>query len=206
MPIVLSIVRRYRNYKNSQIRREADRINDQEYLSYCIDTYQNLIFSICYKLTGNYFDAEDLTQDTFLSAYRNFSKFDGKNEKAWLARIATNKCLDYKKRGARSEVPTQEEFFAAQPQAQGSDNTCETLCMQKLVLEELRRCCETLKPPYDEIAEKYFYQEMSVGEIASALNRNEKTVQTQVYRAKAMLRKLYEKNRSGKGRDDRWRT
>ncbi len=206
MPIVLSIVRRYRNYKNSQIRREADRINDQEYLSYCIDTYQNLIFSICYKLTGNYFDAEDLTQDTFLSAYRNFSKFDGKNEKAWLARIATNKCLDYKKRGARSEVPTQEEFFAAQPQAQGSDNTCETLCMQKLVLEELKRCCETLKPPYDEIAEKYFYQEMSVGEIASALNRNEKTVQTQVYRAKAMLRKLYEKNRSGKGRDDRWRT
>ena len=200
MPIVLSIVRRYRNYKNSQIRREADRINDQEYLSYCIDTYQNLI------LTGNYFDAEDLTQDTFLSAYRNFSKFDGKNEKAWLARIATNKCLDYKKRGARSEVPTQEEFFAAQPQAQGSDNTCETLCMQKLVLEELKRCCETLKPPYDEIAEKYFYQEMSVGEIASALNRNEKTVQTQVYRAKAMLRKLYEKNRSGKGRDDRWRT
>lgn len=206
MPIVLSIVRRYRNYKNSQIRREADRINDQEYLSYCIDTYQNLIFSICYKLTGNYFDAEDLTQDTFLSAYKNFSKFDGKNEKAWLARIATNKCLDYKKRGARSEVPTQEEFFAAQPQEQSNDNTCETLCMQKLVLEELKRCCETLKPPYDEIAEKYFYQEMSVGEIASALNRNEKTVQTQVYRAKAMLRKLYEKNRSGEGRDDRWRT
>ena len=206
MPIVLSIVRRYRNYKNSQIRREADRINDQEYLSYCIDTYQNLIFSICYKLTGNYFDAEDLTQETFLSAYKNFSKFDGKNEKAWLARIATNKCLDYKKRGARSEVPTQEEFFAAQPQEQSNDNTCETLCMQKLVLEELKRCCETLKPPYDEIAEKYFYQEMSVGEIASALNRNEKTVQTQVYRAKAMLRKLYEKNRSGEGRDDRWRT
>ena len=206
MPIVLSIVRRYRNYKNSQIRREADRINDQEYLSYCIDTYQNLIFSICYKLTGNYFDAEDLTQDTFLSAYKNFSKFDGKNEKAWLARIATNKCLDYKKRGARSEVPTQEEFFAAQPQEQSNDNPCETLCMQKLVLEELKRCCETLKPPYDEIAEKYFYQEMSVGEIASALNRNEKTVQTQVYRAKAMLRKLYEKNRSGEGRDDRWRT
>ncbi len=206
MPIVLSIVRRYRNYKNSQIRREADRINDQEYLSYCIDTYQNLIFSICYKLTGNYFDAEDLTQDTFLSAYKNFSKFDGKNEKDWLARIATNKCLDYKKRGARSEVPTQEEFFAAQPQEQSNDNTCETLCMQKLVLEELKRCCETLKPPYDEIAEKYFYQEMSVGEIASALNRNEKTVQTQVYRAKAMLRKLYEKNRSGEGRDDRCRT
>lgn len=162
-------------------------------MAYCIDTYQNLIFSICYKFTGNYFDAEDLTQDTFLSAYKNFSKFDGRNEKAWLARIATNKCLDYQKRGVRNEVPTQEEFFVVQPQAQSSDNNCETLCMQKLVLEELKRCCETLKPPYAEIAEKYFYQEMSIGEIANALDRNEKTVQTQVYRAKAMLRKLYGK-------------
>ena len=178
----------------SQVRRGADRINDQEYLSYCIDTYQNLIFSICYKFTGNYFDAEDLTQDTFLSAYKNFSKFDGTNEKAWLARIATNKCLDYRKKGARSEVPTQDEFFAAQPQEQNADNTCETVYMQKLVLEELRQCCETLKPPYDEIAVKYFYQEMSVGEIASVLGRNEKTVQTQVYRAKAMLRKQYGKH------------
>lgn len=175
-------------------------------MSYWIDTYQNLIFSICYKFTENYFDAEDLTQDTFLSAYKNFSKFDGRNEKAWLARIATNKCLDFQKRGARSEVPTQEEFFAVQPQAQSSDNTCETLCMQKLVMEELKRCCETLKPPYDEIAEKYFYEEMSIGEIANALDRNEKTVQTQVYRAKAMLRKLYGKSRFKEGRDDRWGT
>jgi len=163
-------------------------------LSYCIDTYQNLIFSICYKFTGNYFDAEDLTQDTFLSAYKNLSKFDGKNEKAWLARIATNKCLDYQKRAARSEVPTEEKFFAAQPQTPDMDNTCETACMQKLVMEELKRCCETLKPPYDEVAVKYFYQEMSIGEIAGMLGRNEKTVQTQVYRAKAMLRKQYGKN------------
>lgn len=169
----------------------ADNISGQEDLSYWIDTYQNLIFSICYKMTGNYFDAEDLTQDTFLSAYKNRSRFDGNNEKAWLARIATNKCLDFRKKSARGEVPTQEEFFAVQPQS--SENGCETVCMQNLVLEELKRCCKNLKPPYDEVAEKYFYREMSVGEIADALGRSEKTVQTQVYRAKAMLRKLYQK-------------
>lgn len=160
-------------------------------MSYWIDTYQNLIFSICYKMTGNYFDAEDLTQDTFLSAYKNRSRFDGNNEKAWLARIATNKCLDFRKKSARGEVPTQEEFFAEQPQK--SENACETVCMQNLVLEELKRCCRMLKSPYDEVAEWYFYREMSVGEIADALGRSEKTVQTQVYRAKAMLRKLYQK-------------
>lgn len=169
-------------------------------MSYWIDTYQNLIFSICYKFTGNYFDAEDLTQDTFLSAYKNLSRFDGKNEKAWLARIATNKCLDYRKKSARNEVPTQDEFFAGQQQS--GDNTCETVCIQNAVLEELKRCCRMLKSPYDEIAEKYFYQEMSISEIAGVLGRNEKTVQTQVYRAKAMLRKLYKKAGYRERRDD----
>ena len=87
------------------------RINAQEQLSYWIDNYKDLIFSICYKITENYFDAEDLTQDTFLSAYKNIARFDGKNEKAWLARIATNKCLDFKKRGAAGQIPTEDEFF-----------------------------------------------------------------------------------------------
>ncbi len=142
-----------------------------------------------------------MTQETFLSAYRNRSRFDGTNEKAWLARIATNKCLDYQKKGARKEVPTQEEFFAVQPPS--GDNACETVCMQNLVMEELKRCCSMLKPPYDEVAERYFYREMSIGEIAGALGRNEKTVQTQVYRAKAMLRRLYQKAGFGERRDDR---
>ena len=92
-------------------RKEADKISDQEYLVSLIESYQNLIFSICYKYTSNYFDAEDLTQDTFLSAYKNFSHFDGKNEKAWLARIAVNKCLDFQKRSVKGEVPTQEDFL-----------------------------------------------------------------------------------------------
>ena len=40
-------------------------INAERQLEAYIDQYQNLIFSICYKYTENYFDAEDLTQETF---------------------------------------------------------------------------------------------------------------------------------------------
>ena len=60
----------------------ADCITREEYLEYLIHTYQNLIFSICLKSVGNPFDAEDLTQDVFLSAYKNLSRFDGTYEKA----------------------------------------------------------------------------------------------------------------------------
>lgn len=74
--------------------------------------YQDLIFSICYKFTANYFDAEDLAQDTFLAAYKNYASFDGANERAWLCRIATNKSLDYLKRAGRRSVPTEDVYFS----------------------------------------------------------------------------------------------
>lgn len=162
-------------------------------MSYWLDTYQNLIFSICYKMTENYFDAEDLTQDTFLSAYRNIARFDGRNEKAWLARIATNKCLDHKRKCAAGEIPTEDEYLIDRQEEHTSDNSSESTCLQTLVMEELKQCCKSLKPPYDEVARRYFYEEQSVGQMAAELGRNEKTVQTQVYRARAMLKKLYGK-------------
>ena len=72
-------------------------ITEKQYLEYLIKQYQNLIYSICLKSVGNPFDAEDLTQEVFLSAYKNLSRFDGTYEKAWLSKIAVRKCLDYLK-------------------------------------------------------------------------------------------------------------
>ena len=61
---------------------------EKQYLEYLIKQYQNLIYSICLKSVGNPFDAEDLTQEVFLSAYENLSRFDGNYEKAGLSMIA----------------------------------------------------------------------------------------------------------------------
>ena len=153
-----------------------------------------MIFSVCYKITGNYFDSQDLAQDTFLSAYKNFSHFDGKNEKAWLCRIATNKCLDFKRKASNNQIPTEDTFFEL---VQDNQTPLEEQCLENQVKEKLLWCCKKLKSPYDEIAVKYFYDECSTAEIAIELKRNEKTVQTQVYRAKAMLKNLYGKEQVG---------
>ena len=55
--------------------------------------------------------------------------------------------------------------------------------------------CQSLKPPYDEIAKAYYYDEMDAAEIAMKKGMKLKTVQTQIYRARAMLRKLYGKEK-----------
>lgn len=155
-----------------------------------INKYQNLIFSICFRLTGDYFEAEDLAQDTFLSAYKNLHTFDGANERAWLCRIATNKCIDYLKRAGRRSVPTEDEFFSSITDSRSSP---EDLALENAVKQKLFRLCDSLKPPYREVALAYFYYELDVGEIAGRSGKNIKTVQTQIYRAKAMLKNLYQK-------------
>ena len=159
-----------------------------------IDQYQNLIFSICYRIVGDYFEAQDLTQETFLAAYRNLDSFDGANEKAWLTRIATNKSLDYKKQAARRLIPTEDTSLNAITDSWSDGSSPpETHYMEKEVRRQLYQTCSSLKPPYNEIALEYFYQERTVEEIAKKHGKNKKTIQTQVYRARDLLRKHYRK-------------
>ena len=166
--------------------KEVAEINSEEYLTELIDRYQNLVFSLCLKVTNDYFAAEDLTQETFLAAYRHSDSFDGNNEKAWICRIASNKSIDYIRNSARKMIPTDDEAFGEQQSGMGIP---EKVYLEEEVRSELRDNCRKLKPPYDEIAYLHFCEEKSPDEIANTVERNLKTVQTQIYRARSMLRK-----------------
>lgn len=77
-----------------------------------------------------------------------------------------------------------------------SEETPESICMEREVKETLLMACRRLKPPYNEIAQAYYYEEMEVKEIAEKRGQKIKTVQTQLYRARDMLRKIYRKENS----------
>ena len=78
-----------------------ENIDSKENLIRLVNQYKNLVFSVCLKLTGDYFVAEDITQETFILAYTHYESFDGNAEKAWICRIASNKCIDYQRQAAR---------------------------------------------------------------------------------------------------------
>lgn len=61
-----------------------------------IDQYTDYLFSYAYLKIGKREDAEDLVQETFLSAYKNRNQFKGQSaEKTWLVAILKNKIIDY---------------------------------------------------------------------------------------------------------------
>lgn len=168
-----------------------EKIDSRENLIRLINQYQNLIFSICLKFTGDYFAAEDLTQETFISAYSHLSEFRGEAEKAWLCRIASNKSIDYCRAAARRMVPTSEEEMSDWGMVDKQDPLHEVL--NREVLEELKRCCQALSPPYDEIALKHFLDGKTAKEIAEQSGIGLNTIKTQIHRAREMLKKSFRK-------------
>lgn len=71
-----------------------------------ITTYWNAVFSFCLKMTRNLHDAEDLTQETFISALKYLERFDGKNPRAWLFTIAHAKYVDARRKARRENTLT----------------------------------------------------------------------------------------------------
>lgn len=163
-----------------------DRKNDL--MENAIEKYGRLILAICTSMTGDSYEAEDLAQDTFISAYRNLDTFDGMNMKAWLVKIASNKCRDYRKSAARRSTPTPQETFEQMTDAAPIP---EDMVMARDSEKRLEDFCLSLKEPYRSVALAYFRDHMNPQEISMATGKNLKTVQTQIYRSKAMLQKLW---------------
>ena len=59
-----------------------------------VESYQGRVYNLSLCMLRNAQAAEDVTQDTFFSAWRSIGKFRGGSFKAWLMRIATNLCRD----------------------------------------------------------------------------------------------------------------
>lgn len=152
-----------------------------------MDRYKDLVFSICLRLTGDYFAAEDLTQETFLSAYRHLDSFDGKNTKAWLARIAANRAVDHNRALARRDVPSDDDA-SMDKAAPGGTGPPEVFSAREAV-RTVEEACGQLPESMRSDALMYFVDGMSAGEISKRTDVPLKTVQTRIYRAREILRK-----------------
>ncbi|MFY9913170.1 MAG: RNA polymerase subunit sigma-70 [Nocardioidaceae bacterium] len=100
---------------------EAATFDDERTFSDAADRHRRELHVHCYRMVGNFEEAEDLVQETLLRAWRSRGSFDrgtasggGGNFRAWLYRIATNACLD-SLRGSSSRRVTSFDSFAEVP-------------------------------------------------------------------------------------------
>lgn len=162
----------------------------EEFLN-IVRQYERLIFTICLSFTKNCFDAEDLAQETFLSAYKNIKKFDGRNPKAWLTTIAANKCKDYLKSSARKmDLLSETEL----DNIEDMGNSPEDIVINSATEERIQELCLKLKEPYRTVSIDYFCKDLKLSDVSKNTGKNLKTLQTQLTRSKRLLKALWKED------------
>lgn len=170
-----------------------------------VENYQKLVFTVCYQLVKDYQEAQNLTQETFLSAYKHIDRCQVAYLKPWLARIAANKAKDYLKSAYMRKVQLSEDIDAdvgigmTQRGGQQISHSPDDIFLEKEEIRQVRDQIYQLKEPYLKVSVLYFLQEKSTAEIAELLDRPVKTVKTQLYRAKNMLKETLKKSMQEEG-------
>ena len=149
--------------------------------------YEKLVFTVCYQLVKDYGEAQNLTQDTFLSAYQHIDYHQGASYKPWLIRIASNKAKDFLRSAYHRKVETADDWDALPMETQKSAEQEAVSKDTALLIAEIIRGMEE---PYRKVSILYFLEERPLPEIARILDRPPKTIETQLYRARKKLKAI----------------
>ncbi|MBM2815901.1 MAG: polymerase, sigma-24 subunit, subfamily [Ignavibacteria bacterium] len=161
--------------------------------------YKRLITSLIRKMVRDEVEVEDLTQETFIKAYKSLSSFQ-KNYtfSAWLYKIASNSCIDYlrKKRfktvslSHPSPSGDEEIYLEIEDVTQKTDSAI--LGEEKKLA--LNRAIESLPAQYREIIKLRHEEELDYNDISLQLAIPLGTVKAQLFRARKLLYTELRKN------------
>lgn len=147
----------------------------------------------------NHEDVQDLMQETYVNAYKNLKKFEGKSSlKTWLIRIMLNQCYHKKQKlSFQREKPTTDEWERTMqnyPKKQISDGN---RTIQNLELKEIIEA-SVLRIPQDYriVFSLREITGLSTAETANMLQLTETNVKVRLNRARKMLREEIEKSYS----------
>ena len=155
-----------------------------------IDQYSDMLFKIAYLRLKSVQDAEDEVQEVFYQYLKRTDGFsDEEHEKAWLIRVTLNASRKVWRsawnRHRSDEDVVLYENFADESSQPGPEENLVAEDESRILLEAVG----TLPVKYRDVIHLFYYEEMSVKEIAEATSRKESTVTSQLTRGRELLRR-----------------
>jgi RNA polymerase sigma-70 factor (ECF subfamily) len=170
------------------------RKGDQHAFRVLVERHSQSVFGLAFRMTGNEQDAEDLVQETFLRAYKQIHRFDGRAAfRTWLYRICANCSLDLiRARKSRNELQSWS----------GQDG--ETMPLDRVAardpsperLTQIGQIASLLEPALNRLSEMEraafvlrHYEDCDIEEIARALGVQASAAKHSIFRAVQKLRR-----------------
>lgn len=176
-----------------------------------IEQYSPFVYRLAYSLVKSRSDADDIHQEVFIAYIKKRPGFESEeHERAWFIRVTVNFCKNLQKSAWKRRIVSLTEFGddweadekeeqdwrtlvesgnGMQESVPGTGEACRTVTVEENA-EALINTVKKLPQKYRSVIHLFYYEEMSVEEIALALNRKPSTVRTQLTRARRKLSEM----------------
>ena len=153
--------------------------------------YASQVFAMIVKQVTDEMDAQELTQDTFLKAFRNIDRYDARLSSlgTWLCRIAYHLTLDFLKR-RRPVIGSLEDSSVWQTDISDEELEAELSTDNEQRIERLQELVQQLPDEERMLLTLYYFEDRPLSEIAFITGIGEKALANRLYRIR---KKLYKK-------------
>ena len=161
-----------------------------------VECYQRDIFALAYDLCGNHHDAEDLSQEVFIKAFRGIGSFRADARLgSWLYRIAMNAHIDHKRRKPVQLVSI--DAHALDPEQPANERMAELAAAEARPDQsagaarfqvDVENALDALSTQERSVFVLRHYHDMKIGEISETLSIAEGTVKSLLFRSMRKLR------------------
>ena len=166
---------------------------DQQAYATLVTRYQSYVFTLSLRFTKNREDAEEVSQDIFIKAYRALADFKGNSKfSTWLYTIVNNTCITFlrKKRLQTHSLDNDGVFEVADSMDSGLRAN---LVEQKSKVAMVNNAIRLLNPDDAEVITLFYKSEQSLEEIAQILGIETNTAKVRLHRARTRLKEKMEK-------------
>ena len=159
--------------------------------SILVDKYKGMVFTLALKIVKSREEAEEISQDTFIKAFKNLSKFNGDSKfSTWLYKIGYRTSLDYLKRNTEKyntstiDEVTINKIKSTESILEGIERKERAAIINKCMLE--------LPEEERSILWFFYFKELSLKEIIEITDLSEANVKVKLHRARKRLLTIVE--------------
>lgn len=178
---------------NSTLIKKARR-GDGRAFGMLIENHERFVYNIVYRITGNFEDARDISQEAFIKAFKNFSSYDESSAfSTWLYRIAVNTAIDHVRKKKRENNVSLEDYITEE-KTESHKSSVEEKVISKEGVSNIMEAVNSLDEDFKTVIVLRDIEGMEYSQISEITGCPVGTVKSRLSRARGKLRQIINKN------------